>query len=585
MRAIRPFLRDLWALSRPYWFSDDRWAARGLLLVVVGISLALVYLDVLFNQWNNAFYNTLQSKDWPGFQTQLTYFCGLAVLFIVAAVYRLYFQQMLEIRWRRWLTDRFVARWLAHRNYLRLQLTDRETDNPDQRIADDLKKFVSMTLRLTLELMSSIVTLFAFAAILWELSGPLDIPLPGGGSITIPGYMLWVAIVYAVVGTWIANLVGRPLIKLNYDQQRYEADFRFTLVRFRENAEAIALYRGESDEQRGLAYRFGNVVSNWWALMRMTKRLTWYTAGYSQIAIIFPFVVVSPRYFFSDKFQLGDLMQTASAFGQVRTSLSFFVSFYTELAEWRSVVDRLTGFERAMQAAEAAARDAPGVALSEHAAPSFEVSGVQLRLPTGRVLVDAVDLRIAAGERILVTGPSGSGKSTLFRALAGIWPFGAGTVHAPPSGRVLFLPQRPYLPIGTLAEVLRYPDRGGATDDATLIEALRDVGLAHLAPMLEERAHWAQRLSGGEQQRVAVARALVLKPDWLFLDEATAAVDEKAEAALYALLAERLPHATIVSIGHRHSLRRFHARELYLDRDPASGEPGRFLDRPILAGT
>ncbi|MBM3523209.1 MAG: ABC transporter ATP-binding protein/permease, partial [Alphaproteobacteria bacterium] len=343
MRDIRPFLRDLWALTRPYWSSEDRWAARGLLAVVVGLSLGLVYLEVLFNRWNNAFYNTLQSKDWPGFKYQLGYFSVLAVLFIVAAVYRLYFRQMLEIRWRRWLTDRFIARWLAHRTYLRLQLTDRETDNPDQRIAEDVKKFVEMTLRLTLELMSSVVTFLAFIAILWELSGPLDVPLPGGGSLTIPGYMVWVAIVYAVVGTWLANVVGRPLIKVNYDQQRYEADFRFSLVRLRENTEAIALYRGEVDEQRSLGQRFGRVVENWWALMRMTKRLTWYESGYSQIAIIFPYVVVSPRYFFSDKFQLGDLMQTASAFSQVRTSLSFFVTFYASIAEWRSIVDRLIG--------------------------------------------------------------------------------------------------------------------------------------------------------------------------------------------------------------------------------------------------
>ncbi|MBL8700900.1 MAG: ABC transporter ATP-binding protein/permease [Alphaproteobacteria bacterium] len=584
MRAIRPFLRDLWALARPYWSSEDRWAARALLLVVVGLSLGLVYLDVLFNQWNNAFYNTLQGKDWPGFKHQLTYFCGLAVLFIVAAVYRLYFRQMLEIRWRRWLTDHFVSRWLEHRNYLRLQLTDRETDNPDQRIADDVKHFVEMTLRLTLELMSSVVTLFAFVAILWELSGPIELPLPGGGSLTVPGYMVWVAVVYAIIGTWLANVVGHPLIKVNYDQQRYEADFRFSLIRFRENAEAIALYRGEPDEQRNLAQRFANVAANWWALMKMTKRLTWYESGYSQIGIIFPFVVVSPRYFFSDKFQLGDLMQTASAFGQVRSSLSFFVTFYSSIAEWRSVVDRLIGFERAMQAAETAAREAPGVTLAEHDAPGFAARDVALRLPNGRVLADGIDLAIAPGERVLVTGPSGSGKSTLFRAFAGIWPFGAGTVFAPHGARVLFLPQRPYLPIGTLAEVLRYPDRGAGADDTVLAQALRDVGLGHLVAALGERAHWAQRLSGGEQQRIAVARALVLKPDWLFLDEATAAIDEKGEATLYTLLAERLPDATMVSIGHRHSLRRFHGRELHLDRDPASERPGQFLDRPIAVG-
>jgi putative ATP-binding cassette transporter len=558
MARLRELLHDTWTLIRPYWSSEDRWAGRGLLLLVIGLNLGIVYLNVLFNQWNNAFYNALQDKDYPAFWSQLFRFTWLAAIFIVVAVYQLYLNQMLQIRWRRWLTERYLGAWLADGAYYRLQLTASETDNPDQRIAEDLRLFVSATLTLGIGGMRAVVTLVAFIGILWGLSGSLTIPL--GAGWTIPGYMVWAALLYALAGTWLTNRIGRPLVGLNFDQQRYEADFRFGLVRFRENAEGVALYRGEADELRSFRERFGAVVENWWGIMRRQKRLTWFTAGYGQAAVIFPFMVAGPRYF-RGEIPLGGLMQIASAFGQVQDSLSFIISAYPELAQWRSVVQRLVGFERALARMRAdAARD--GVRRSPGTGRTLALDRVDLRLPDGRPLVDGATLAFQPGDTALISGPSGVGKSTLFRAIAGIWPFGTGEVRLPREGRVLFLPQRPYLPIGTLREVVSYPTPPGGIDDAALRDALAAVGLPALAERLDEPGHWALALSPGEQQRIAFARALVQKPAWLFLDEATSALDEAGEVRLYTLLRERLPGVTLVSVGHRSTLRPFHARNL-----------------------
>ncbi|MBI3707304.1 MAG: ABC transporter ATP-binding protein/permease [Proteobacteria bacterium] len=566
MKDLVHFARDLWALTKPYWFSEDRWAARGLLAVIVALNLGIVYLNVLFNEWYNVFYNALQDKDWDIFVAQILRFSWLAALFIIVAVYRLYLNQMLQIRWRRWLTDRYLTDWLAHRVYYRMQLTDSGTDNPDQRISEDLRLFTTRTLQLSLGLMSAVVTLFSFLAILWTLSGDLVVPLGGGMSVTVPGYMVWVAFVYAMIGTWLAHKIGQPLIALNFNQQRVEADFRFGLVRFRENAEGIALYRGEADEHRSFRQRFAAVYANWYNLMRMQKRLTWLTAGYSQVAVIFPFVVAAPRYF-SGAIQLGGLMQISSTFGQVQESLSFIVTTYSEIADWKAVVDRLLGFEQAIIRARTQAMDSPGIRVEAQDGSGIAVSDLALELPNATPLLNRASLAVEPGAHVLLTGPSGSGKSTLFRALAGIWPFGRGQVAIPRGARTLFLPQKPYLPIGTLRDVLCYPDAGGTHDDATLREALAAVRLPLLIERLDEAGHWANRLSPGEQQRIAVARALLLKPDWLFLDEATSAVDEEIEHALYALLRQRLPRTTIVSIGHRPTLAAFHERRITIARD------------------
>jgi vitamin B12/bleomycin/antimicrobial peptide transport system ATP-binding/permease protein len=562
----RSFLRSFWRLAKPYWTSEERLIARGLLAVVIALNLGTVYLSVRFNSWYAGFYDALQDKNQANFQHSLLIFAGLAFAFIIVAVYQYYLQQMLIIRWRRWLTRRYLTNWLADRVYYRMELTSRGTDNPDQRIQEDLGNFAAQTLSLGLDGMNSAVTLVSFLGILWALSGPVSLAL-AGTSVTIPGYMLWVAIVYAGFGSWITHLIGQRLSRLNFQQQRFEADFRFSLIRLRENAEGVALYAGETDEGARLGARFGNVVDNFYAIMRLRKRLIWFTAFYNQLAVIFPFVVAGPRYF-TGAITLGVLMQTVRAFGQVQDSLSWFISSYPSIADWKASVDRLISFDQAMATAEASGKTG-GIEIAQ-TADGIRLENVELDLPDGRPLVGGLAAEIAPGERLLVTGPSGSGKSTLFRAIAGIWPYGAGKIVLPTLARLLFLPQRPYVPIGSLRDAVSFPARPGSFSDQQITEALAACGLSDYAGRLEESHHWDRRLSPGEQQRLAIARALLQRPDWLFLDEATSALDPEMEQRLYKLLLERLPRASLVSIGHRTDLAAFHRRRLRFD--PAKGQ-------------
>ena len=567
--GLRQVLRDAWAMIFPFWFSEDRWAARGLLLAVIVLNLAIVYINVLLNKWNNKFYDALQDKNYTVFLHQVIRFSWLAGLFIVVAVYQSYLNQMLQIRWRSWLTEHYLRGWLSDATYYRMQLVGGEADNPDQRVADDVPQFISRTLDLGIGGMRAVVTLISFVAILWGLSGTIAIP---GSSIRLSGYLVWAALLYALAGTWFTGRIGRPLVRLNFDQQRYEADFRFNLVRFRENAEGVALYHGEANELHTFRERFGSIVRNWWGIMRQQKRLTWLTAGYGQAAVIFPLIVVAPR-FFRGQILLGGLMQTAAAFGQVQDSLSFIVSSYTDIAEWRAVVERLAGFQSAIELARTQAATKVGIQHADGNSGSLIVDGVELDLPSGQPLIAEVSLSLGRGESALLSGPSGVGKSTLLRAIAGIWPYGRGEIRMPSNPRVLFLPQRPYLPVGTLREAVSYPRSAGSVDDRNLREALDEVGLPELTGRLDETSHWTLQFSPGEQQRIAFARALVQKPDWLFLDEATSAVDEATEARLYRLVRDRLPQTTLFSVGHRATLRPFHDRQLFVQPDgtgPAS---------------
>ena len=559
MVKMKNFIRDLWALLRPYWMSEERRSAWLLLIANIVLTLAMVYMTVLFNEWYNLFYNTLQDKAQAEFFRQIGRFCVLAAIYIVIAVYRIYLNQMLQIRWRRWLTDRYLKDWLADRNYYRMQLKGDGTDNPDQRIAEDFRLFVENSLSLGLGFLNAAVTLASFIGILWSISGPLEIPL-GGATYIIYGYMVWVAIVYAIVGTWLTHKIGKPLIPLNFNQQKYEADFRFNLVRFRENSEGVALYRGEEDELRGFRSRFMAVVDNWWAIMKRQKLLTFFTVGYNQAAVVFPFVVGAPRYF-SGAIQLGGLVQISNAFGQVQGALSWFIGAYTDFASWKATVDRLSGFRKAILLTQEESRAGAGPAVvSDATIDDLELRDLELGLPTGRALVSGINARIEPGERVLIKGPSGSGKSTLFRAIAGIWPFGTGQVRQPSEFHSLFLPQRPYFPIGTLRQAVSYPAAAETFSDAQLRDALSAAGLAHFADRLDEQQNWTQQLSGGEQQRVAIARALLQKPAWLFLDEATSALDEPSQERVYELLTKRLDEATIISIAHRAALTDFHGK-------------------------
>jgi vitamin B12/bleomycin/antimicrobial peptide transport system ATP-binding/permease protein len=565
LAGFRNSAREFKRIAIPYFRSEDGRAGRILLFTVISLQLFQVWLNVRFNAWYKTFYDALQNKDWDIFIWQLGVFSVLAGFYIVSAVYQLYLQQWLQIRWRRWLTNRYLGRWLGDGIHYRMRLKGDSADNPDQRIADDIKQFINNTLDIGISLLGSIVTLISFVVILWNLSASTPLVI-GSQSFNIPGYLVWAALIYATLGTWVTHLVGRPLIKLNFDQQRYEADFRFSLVRLRENAEEVTLLSGERAEKERLQDRFGRVVGNWYGIMQRTKRLTFLTAGYSQVAVIFPFIVVSPLYF-AGSMMLGGLMQIASAFGQVQGALSFFVKAYSDIADWKAVLNRLAGFDASMDWAKGLDTEAPRVQLVSDGGTAMTAEELIVSLPTGEEIVNASGLAILPAERVLVTGPSGSGKTSLFRALGGVWPFGAGIIRIPQGAKLLVLPQRPYLPLGTLRGALAYPGPDDAFSLDEIDEVLDATGLSHLREALDETAYWADRLSMGEQQRLSIARALLQKPDWLFLDEATAALDEPAEGMLYRLLLERLPDAAIVSIGHRSSLVVFHDRFLALKPD------------------
>ena len=557
-------LRAAWGLAWPYWTGDEKWSARALLAAVVALSLTSVWLSVRLNAWNNDFYNALQEYDWPKFWWQFAIFGMIAAALIVVAVYELYLRQILEIRWRRWLTERFLNDWLGDQAYYRMQLDQSATDNPDQRIAEDLDRFTSISLRLSIGLLNAVVTLFSFLFILWTLSGSLAIPLWGDAHIDIPGYMVFAAIIYAVGGTWLTQRIGSPLVGLLYNQQRYEADFRFSLVRLREHAESVAFYGGENRELNIFQGRFTDVVSNWWGIIRRRKKLTWFTQGYQQAALVFPFLVAAPRYF-AKEIQLGGMMQIASAFGRVQDALSFIVTSYVEIAEYQSVVERLRGFRAKVDEITADRQLPQPIAIDRGGGSGVEIGGLDLHLPDGQVLRRDIALAAQPDRPVLVTGPSGSGKSTLLRAIAGLWPFGRGRIRVG-DGHVLFLPQRPYLPLGTLADAIAYPGLDHQPNRAELEAALHAVGLGYLVEQLDEEGNWALRLSGGEQQRVGFARVLLVRPDIVFLDEATSALDEAAEAALYRLLREAEWQPTIVSVGHHGTLKRFHEAVIDLGR-------------------
>jgi vitamin B12/bleomycin/antimicrobial peptide transport system ATP-binding/permease protein len=558
------FLRKLKMLIVPYWSSEERWSARLLLAVIMAMNLGMVYIQVRINSWTRDFYNVLQSLDKGAFLKELLIFSGLATAYIIQAVYMLYLNQMLQIRWRRWLTEDYLSRWLQRHTFYRLQLTDTGTDNPDQRISEDINAFIDLTMSLGIMLLGSVATFISFVVILWHLSGTLTIPLGRFGVLNVPGYMVWAAIIYSILGTWLTMRVGSPLIQLNFNQQRFEADFRFGMVRVRENSECIAMYGGGGQEQANLVVSFKAVVGNYWQIMKRQKMLSWFTNGYGQIAVIYPVMMAAPR-FFSGQMHLGGLMQTVNAFGAVQNSLSYLVNSYTTIARWQAVINRLDTFQNAMESlgSPLPLEHIRHIRSPEH---SMRVESLDVLLPDGRALVRDLSLNVTPETSLLITGPSGCGKSTLMRALAGIWSFGMGTVSLPEQSEIMFLPQKPYLPLGTLREVLLYPHADG-DEDERLQEVLALCGLPDLSEALDQDGNWSQSLSLGEQQRIAFARLLLHRPDYMFLDEATASLDEEAEAELYRLLKLRLPHGAVVSVGHRSTLAALHKSKLSYAQD------------------
>lgn len=560
-------LRKFWKLFKGYWSSEDKWKARGLLAVVIGLNFAMVWFLVQINTWYNEFYNALQNYESDSFWTLIGKFTVLAFCYICIAVYAIYLRQFLEIRWRTWMTRNYLAEWMRGQTYYHLQGA---TDNPDQRISEDISSFVSVTLGLIVGFLRQIVTLCAFSVVLWELSGAFTLEF-GGTQIVIAGYMFWFSLIYSGVGTWLVHKVGRKLIGLEFDQQRYEADFRFSMMRVRENAESIAFYRGESAELEGFTARFNNVIQNFRKLMTKTKHLNFYVNGYAQLAVIVPLILAAPRYF-RNEIQLGGLMQTISAFGRVQDALSYFVESYSTIANLAAVINRLAGFTEHVAQVQNVKSDVETADADE-----LEIANLNVSLPTGRKLLSDLSLKVDNASTLLVTGLSGCGKSTLLRTLAGIWDYASGKISLPRNARVMFLPQKPYLPLGTLRRALIYPaPEIDSPSDEKLQTILKLADLPNLSGRLNDVEDWSRILSVGEQQRLAFARVLLSEPNYIFLDEATSALDEPRELEMYRLLKRQLPGATIISVGHRSTLFQVHDNELSLDGT------GAWITRPIF---
>lgn len=561
----RQFFKDVWYLTKSYWQSEEKKKAFWLLTCIIALTFGIVFMLVQLNTWNNSFYSALQNYDAEKISSELIHFSCLAAIYIILAVYSYYLQQTLILHWRRWLTTRFIDIWLQNKTYYNLQMFGKDTDNPDQRISEDVRQFVEMTLGFAIGILKSLCTFISFVFILYQLSGPLSFSFMGK-TWTIHGYMLWASLLYSVLGTYITHVVGRKLVKLNFIQQRYEADFRFSMIRLRESAESVAFYRGEAQEGRVFKNRFKLLLDNFWQLVNKQKQLVFLNSGYSQIAIIFPFVVAMNRYL-SKEVSLGGLMQVASAFGRVQDSLSYFVDMYSSIAQWQAVVMRLTYFGRHMHEVSQQAEQfhVERFATSE----AVSVEQMQVNLPDDTALLQDINFTLQPGRNVLIKGVSGSGKSTLLRALAGIWPFVTGKINLPKTEELMFIPQKPYIPLGSLREALLYPGKKPLSDEE-LLYLLDLCQIGYLRDKLDLVADWSHVLSVGEQQRLAFVRAHIQEPKWLFLDEATSALDEDTEAAMYALLAERLTQTTLVSIGHRSTLNKYHELMLVIDKQTKS---------------
>ena len=552
---------DVWYLTKSYWQSEEKKKAFFLLGCIIALTLGVVYMLVLLNQWNNSFYSALQNYDAKKIFDELIHFSWLAAIYIILAVYSYYLQQTLILNWRRWLTTRFIDIWLQNKTYYNLQMFGKDTDNPDQRISEDVRQFVEMTLSFGIGILKAFCTFASFVVILYNLSGSLSFTFMGK-TWTINGYMLWASLLYSVIGTYITHLVGRKLVKINFIQQKYEANFRFSMIRLRESAESVAFYRGEAQEGSVFKQRFKMLLDNFWKLVNKQKQLVFLNSGYSQIAIIFPFVVAMNRYL-TKEVTLGGLMQVASAFGRVQDSLSYFVDMYSSIAQWQAVVMRLTYFGRHMHEVS---QQAERFHVERFAAADVvEVSNMQINLPDGKPLLENISFTLHPWHNVLIKGVSGSGKSTLLRAISGIWPFVDGKIFLPSRDKLMFIPQKPYLPLGTLRAALNYPGNK-PIDDTELIYLMDLCQIGYLKDKLDLEADWSHVLSVGEQQRLAFVRAHIQQPQWLFLDEATSALDEDTEATMYSLLQERLMQTTVVSVGHRSTLNKYHELVLRLNK-------------------
>jgi putative ATP-binding cassette transporter len=557
----KPFLTSrpysIWELIKSYWQSEYKISAYLFSAAVLALTIILVCFDVVFNYWYNYFYNALQAYNMHSALRLLVVFTILAGINIVVAVYRYYLSQMFGLRWRRWLTEQLMGRWLAKRGYYYLETFDVKTDNPDQRIQEDVNGLVANSISLTVGLVSAVTTFPAFVYILWTLSGVLTLSLGPLGVVHIHGYLVWVGLLYNLIGTLITFKIGRPLIKLNFEQQQREATFRFSAIDLRSHAEQVALYRGEDHQKSILNVHFKRVLENWYAIILRQKLLLWFTGGFNQVAVLLPLLVALPNYF-SKVFLLGGLMQSLRAFGSVQDSLSYLVNAYTSIAEWKATCTRLTTFMDHLTEAEAKAEKADHLVIKQQPENDINVKDLVVKTPHDTVLLGTIQEDFIHGHNYVIKGESGLGKSTFIRAIAGVWPYASGEVSFPQNKHVMYLPQQPYMPIGTLAEAILFPDKKDPELEKHLESVLKDCHLEDFIPRLNEVAHWSEQLSPGEQQRIAFARVLLHKPYWVFLDESTSMLDMANEAHLYQLLQKRLPDCSIVSVGHHPSVDVFH---------------------------
>lgn len=564
------FARAVGRLIRIYWTSPDaKWGAL-LLAGAIAFELGTVWANFLISDAERRIFDALGARESVAFLAAMGFFLGAALLFVLVSTYRIYLRQALEIRWRRGLTAHYLERWIGAQAYVQEELHRGEVDNPQQRIQEDVRDFVASALGLSLSFLSAVATLVSFGGLLWGLSGHFPLHLDSA-EILVPGLLLWVAIAYAAFSTWITHVVGRRLVPINFDRLRFEADFRYGLVRFRDHAEAVALAHGETTERLGSLQRFRHVIRNWWQLIQAQRNLTLLTTGIGQTNSLVPLLVAAPAYF-AGHLTLGSIAQIRFAYGQVSGALTWFVNAYPEIARWRANVERLATFADVMDVTAREIEEA-GIRVLPVEGSALRLTDLCLQQPDGRVQCHAADATVNAGDRVAVTGPSGSGKTMLVRAIGGVWPFGSGRIEIPARARMLFVPQHPYFPLGSLRDAVSFPAPAGSFADEQIREALGLLGLGHLAARLDDTEQWEQLLTPHEQQRLALARVLVHEPDWIFLDKATSALDEAMEKRVYELLAQRLPRATLVTVAHRPEVARYHTRSWTL----APGEDGQIV--------
>lgn len=563
-RYNREFFVSLWRLLKPYWTSDEKWYSALLLITILAFNWVQVRILVYFNYLVKAIYDALQAFNVHDIEICMVKYVIILAILVLISAYGDYFGGLLTNRWRRWMTYRYVNHWLEDHTFYAMQVTHKTMDNPDQRISEDLNDFPSLTLNLFTNLFSSVLTLVYFSIILWQLSGALIVPLGHHLSFKIHGYMFWGTIVWSAIGTYLTFKIGRRLWGLNYDQQRFNANFRFGLIRIRESSEQVALYKGEQEEQNKLRSVFMNVFNNYINIIRVQRNLSFFSNSYSYLSYLAGLIIGMPRYFI-EKMAIGILMQVSKAMDQVIGSWSFIISSFTTIASWQAVINRLTEFDQLMTSAREQLKTNP-IAISHSTNQHIAIENLDLVLPDGTPLLNQFNLTINPGEKILISGPFGAGKSTLLRAISGLWPFGRGEIVLPDKEEMRFLPQKPYLPLGTLRDVLAYPKPASSFADIDYLNVLQRTGLKGFIPDLDVVRNWSAELSLGEQQNIAFARLFLQKPRWIFLDEATSALDEQTEEKMYKQLFAYLTQSAIISVGHRSSLKPLHEHEIVLEK-------------------